>query len=202
MLTSYPIGRPTRSCAATGQPLNVGDAYIAALVDQGGQWPVRVDYSLEAWKTARPAVRTLVAFWRSTVHDPEHKAKVILDDDALIDLFESTGGAVADGPAPEGGDAPAADEPKTGASREAVRFVLGILLIRRRLLTQEGAAPGGIVKLRRRGDPKPPEGPPLIELKDPGLDEVTLAEVLSYLEDLGAVAPAGEPARTPGGGAA
>lgn len=198
MLSSYPIGRPTRTCASTGRPLTTGEHYVAALIEQpGAASPVRVDYSIEAWDAAlhsTPLVPTdqLIAYWRGVVPDPTLKVKPVLDDDALLDLFEQTAGE--DLPAPEAQpdaqpDANASVKPS--ASRAAVRFVLAILLVRRRLLSQEGSAPGGIVKLRRKGDPRPPEGPPLLEVTDPGLDESTLAEVLMQLEDLGAVSPAG-----------
>lgn len=194
MLTSYSIGRPTRSCAATGAPLNVGDHYIAALLEAGDALPTRADYALEAWSSARPPARTLIAFWRSTVPDPERRTKPILDDDALLDLFESTAGGGEAGADDVGGPtaAPQGEAPAPGASRAAVRFVLAILLIRRRLLSQEGRGPGGLLRLRRKGDPRPPEGPPLIDVVDPGLDEATLSDVLGYLEDLGAVVPAGD----------
>ncbi len=194
MLSSYPIGRPTRTCASTGRPLTTGEHYVAALVEQpGAAAPVRIDYSIEAWDAAlhsTPLVPSdqLIAYWRGVVPDPTIKTKPVLDDDALLDLFEQTAGE--DLPAT---DAQAQADPsaKPSASRAAVRFVLAILLVRRRLLSQEGSAPGGVVKLRRKGDPRPPEGPPLLEVTDPGLDESTLAEVLMQLEDLGAVSPAG-----------
>lgn len=195
MLTSYAIGRPTRSCAATGTPLNVGDHYVAALLDTGEALPTRADYSVAAWSASRPPARQIVAFWRSTVPDPERRTKPILDDDALLDLFESTATGAqgeVEPDAPTDGASGREGSGARGASRAAVRFVLAILLIRRRLLAQESVGAGGVLRLRRRGDPRPPEGPPLIEVADPGLDEATLSDVLGYLEDLGAVVPAAD----------
>lgn len=196
------IGRPTRTCAASGRGLEVGEAYVAALVERAGdvQGPQRLDFSLEGWKAKRPAARDLVAFWRSHVAEPGQKVKPILEDDALLDLFDSTvGGEITDGAGASGSDGADGVDGGASGSRQALRFVLAILLIRRRLLVQEGVGPGGVMKLRRRGDERPPEGPPLIELADPGLDEGTLSDVLAQLEDLGAVATAPAAAGSPGG---
>jgi hypothetical protein len=67
-LTSFPISRPTGTCAATGHPIKVGDSYIAALVErQGSEALERVDYSLEAWvRGERPrAPLWLFASWKA-----------------------------------------------------------------------------------------------------------------------------------------
>jgi len=53
--------------------------------------------------------------------------------------------------------------------------------MRRRLLVLESNRPG-VMLVRPRGVPRPPEGPPLIEVIDPGVDESTIISVIAELE--------------------
>lgn len=191
-LLSFTVGKPTRRCCVTGRALESGEVYIATLEDLGDGQPLqRVDYSLDAWKATggrrptlesgerRPGMR--VGFWRAVVHEGNAKAKPILDDAALTDLFEQTGEVV---------ELPQDDASALGASsaaekRAALRFVVALLMVRRKLLTLEGVTRRGAMLLRRKGEPKPPEGPPLTEVHDPGLDEATIVDVLAELEGEG-----------------
>jgi hypothetical protein len=190
--TTYPIGRPQRVCAATGVALLPGDHSIATLVENRQTGLIeRHDYSLDAWnRTPRPVhARDLIAAWKVTVPATDEKPKPILDDDAMLDLFEQLGG--------EGAEV-VTDEPEAGegaakaSGRAALRMVLALMMIRRRLLAHEGNK-GTTLLVRPKGVARPAAGgPALIEVKDPGLDESTINEVLSELESLGvADAPAG-----------
>lgn len=165
--SSYPIGRGQRTCFATGQALNPGERFIAALVEAPGGGIERRDYSLAAWESGPRPVKegALIGFWRTVVPPAEAGRKVMLDDETMLDLFEQT----------------PADQPK----RASLRFVLALMMVRRRVLLQEGVREGAML-LRRSGEPRPPEGPPLIEVRDPGLDEATVAEVVAELEGLSA----------------
>jgi hypothetical protein len=173
---SFPIARSTRVCHVTGRPLVVGQRTVAVLIDApsagpGPAAPTRLDFDLDAWN-ALPDHRhvdacPVLAFWRATVADPKNpKPKPVLDDDALGDLFEQT--AVA----PEGA---------TPERHAALRFVLTLLMLRRRLLVVEDSSPG-LLRVRHRGDPRPPVGPALIDIVDPNLNEAGVAQVLAELE--------------------
>lgn len=214
---SYSLGRPTRKCAATGRELRVGEVYVATLSEEAGSGvAVRVDYSLEGWAGVTEArgmkrPRGVMAFWRTHVHDPAKKTEAkILDDDALTDLFEQTEGAGVVEVA-SGGDAAAAEvAPGESASaaetlqrRLALRFVLALLMLRRKLLVLETTRPG-LMLVRHKGTPRPPEGPALIEVVDPGVDEATVISVISELEGEGngaGSAPVDAPGATVGTGA-
>ncbi|MBL0869789.1 MAG: hypothetical protein IBJ18_04355 [Phycisphaerales bacterium] len=192
---SYSLGRPTRKCATTGRELLVGEVYVATLSEvPGNETPVRVDYSLEGWTsvteargTKRP--RGVMAFWRTHVNDPAKKTETkILDDDALTDLFEQT--ETPDAPdlsaepdATDAGGQPAQSAVSIDAKqrRLALRFVLALLMLRRKLLILETTRPG-LMLVRHKGVPRPPEGPALIEVIDPGVDEATIVSVISELE--------------------
>lgn len=207
---SYSLGRPTRKCAASGRELQVGEVYVATLSEvSGSEAPVRVDYSVEAWTSVtegkgmkRP--RGVMAFWRTHVHDPAKKTEAkILDDDALTDLFEQTETAgVVEVPAAEeagaeGSTASAVNGVEATQRRLALRFVLALLMLRRKLLVLENTRPG-MMLVRHKGTPRPPEGPALIEVIDPGVDEATVISVISELEGDSA-APASSTVSVPTG---
>jgi hypothetical protein len=171
--TGMGIGRSTGVCAASGAALAVGDRYVATLVDRPGeQVPVRLDYSVEAWNGgARPCPPDrLIGSWRTSMRASAAESKQLLSDDELVELFEEMAGAT---------------EPK----HLAFRYVLALMLIRRRMLRLVGERrhdgsstllvrpklpPGGVANLTG------PEGDPM-EVTDPGLDEATINDVIEQL---------------------
>lgn len=193
----YQIGRQTRLCAATGRALATGEPCVAVLLEgEKSEAPLRLDYSVEAWASgARPPAERLIGHWRTVVHEGEKKSKPLLDDDALVDLFEQTGegGGMEVAAGGEGASAGAAEQ------RLRLRYVVCLMLLRRRLLTQEGRK-GRVLLVRHKGTARPPEGPALIEVVDPDVDEGTLLEILGQLEGFGG-ADGGGGAGGAGGGA-
>jgi hypothetical protein len=168
MTGSYDLGRASNACAATGEPLTPGSPIVAALVDVPGEEDLaRVDTLASAWdRGLHPS--GLFAFWRTTVPPVGHKPKAIIDDESLLDLFQSLD------PAP---DAPADDR------RLVFRYILALLLIRRRRLAMKpdtGAA-DGILRARIRGAE---EGAPDIEVAIPSLDAESLAAATDQLSTL------------------
>lgn len=164
----YSIARSTGRCAATGVELRPGDACVAALAERVEDEGLdRLDYSEAAWEGgARPA--RLFGSWRYVAATPESRRKPFIDDDALLELFERLGED----------DAP---------RRRAFRFVLALMLIRKRLLRHEGSrgsGDGSVMLVRARG----PEGwnpeDPLIEVVDPDLDQRAIGDVTEQLSQL------------------
>jgi len=153
----YDIQRPTGHCTATGQLLEPGQTYIATLVeidDQAANTAAtqpridqkkssgeknsvirsnskinssstnsdsaglkRVDVSLDAWDQGHRPDR-LFSYWRSTVPLPHEKKKLFVNDEALMDLLTRLGDH---------------DQP----DRQSFRFVLALILMRKRLLRYE-----------------------------------------------------------------
>ena len=116
--------------------------------------------------------------------DPTAKKRMLIDDQSLLELFEQSAETI------EGEGEPAGEK-----DRLAFRFVLALILLRKRLLVQEGSK-GSTMLVRPRGVPKPPEGPALIPVADPRLDEQTILRVTERLGavisgDVAPVAPAG-----------
>lgn len=177
---AYDVQRPTGQCAFTQQPIQPGDAYIATLVEEGDAF-VRIDVSLDAWNEGkRPD--NLFSFWKAIAPEPNQKKKVFVDDEVLMNLVQR----LAD-----------AEQPQ----RRAFRFVLALILMRKKLLRYDRTAP-------RKGmdaDGKEVEqawwvmtpkldvtkGPmskwneaQTIEVLDPALDEAAIRQVTDQLSEI------------------
>lgn len=174
--SGYSVGSPTRTCAATGRALETGESYVAALVlgGSGGDEFRRMDFSLASWQAgSRPTSesgRPLPVFgsWRAVVPEPGARRRMLIDDESLLDLFEQSGGEPA-------GSAPGADD------RRAFRFMLALILLRKKLLVCERTDADGTMHVRPRGSPKAAEGGVLATVEDPGLSEESIAGVVSQL---------------------
>ncbi|MBI1190870.1 MAG: hypothetical protein GC200_09355 [Tepidisphaera sp.] len=157
--TTYPLSRSTGVCAASGRAFAEAEQYVATLVERAGQSGLeRLDFSIEAWEGgARPAAPfAMFAFWRASFSPHPEKAKPLLGDAELVDLFEEL--AVA-------------EQPK----QVAFRYFVALLLVRRRLLRQVGVKPG-VLLVSPKGSPET-----MLEVKDPGVDEGVIAEALEQL---------------------
>ena len=141
--SSYEIPKTSGVCASTGRELAPGEPYYAVLVE----WPVdplpkeeepkenvaskdkavealrafglcRLDVSIEAWDGGfRP--EGLFGYWKSTVPEPTTKKKLFVDDAILMNLLER----LADATEPD---------------RLAFRYVLALILMRKKLLRYDG----------------------------------------------------------------
>jgi len=138
------------------------------LLETGGEEELaRLDYSLEAWESgARPEKgRRVFASWRTQVHEPGKKEGALIGAEGLMDLFEQLGEA---------------EEPR----RVAFRYVLALLLMRKRQLEYAGSAEGAILVLPRGSE----EGAEPIRVHDPQasgeLDEAALAELAEQVEQV------------------
>jgi hypothetical protein len=163
---SYTIGRSSGRCAASGVELKPGEAIVATLCERDGvEELLRLDFVADAWSAgARPqAPDRLVGFWRSTVHEPTVRHKPLMDDEAMLDLLSGM----------EPGD----------ERREALRFVLALMLVRRKVLLPEGTGRGEVMRLRPRGVPAGSTAG-IIEVRDPGLDEAAMTSALEQVQAL------------------
>lgn len=172
--SSFSVARSTGVCAATGQRFAPGDRYIAALVEreEGGGTLERVDYSLAGWENRRE--QKYFGVWRSTFTPTVAAKKALLSDDELFDLFEQLGQATQD-------------------KQIAFRYVLALLLIRKRALRMMGTKPRltdrpALMLVLPKGATA--EQTP-IEVIDPGLTDAAVAEVI---EQVGQLVSGGEEA--------
>lgn len=113
-MTDWEVDRPSGRCVRSGRVLSEGEEFYAVLFDRGDRLE-RVDYSLESW-TGPP--EGAFCFWRSRVPVREKKRQVWVDNDVLANLFVRL--------ADEGNE-----------QKVSFRFVLALLLMRKRLLKYE-----------------------------------------------------------------
>lgn len=163
--TQYQVSRATGKCAHSGEELTAGTPYIAALCDKpDDEGFERLDFSISAWESGiRPA--GLFSFWKSTVADSQAKTNLLVDDTVLIELFER----LADDERPQ---------------RIAFRFVLGLILIRKKQLkligrVQADSETSDRWQVQQRGSDAPP-----MEMVDPKLSDDDVRELTDQLSEI------------------
>lgn len=109
MLLDFEVQRCTRCCAATGRALEPGDECYSVLEIQGAD-VIRKDYGSDSWKGAP---ETAFGWWKSRVPEPTAKKIKLAPNDVLLELFDQL-----------------ADKKE----RQDLRYVLALLLVRRRVL--------------------------------------------------------------------
>ena len=176
------IGRPTGLCAATGRTLETGETCIAVLArplppEKGaeveppkGNAPMmeRLDFTLDHWDSAwtDPAFKSRVlCWWRTVVPESGAPRKTFVDDSVLLDLFERL-------------------EEEEDEQRQAFRFVLGLILLRRRklrMIGRESEEAGTIWIFKRTGSG---DDAPLYRALDPELNESDADEIAEQLSEI------------------
>jgi len=107
----YEIQHGGRKCSKTGREFSPGETYYSVLVFEQGQWK-RYDYAAEAWQGPPPDA---FGWWKSQV--PQTAArKHWAPNDVMLDFWDQL-----------------ADEP----DKQDIRYVLTLLLIRRRVFRLE-----------------------------------------------------------------
>lgn len=149
---SWPVGRTSGACTACGVVMPPGAVCYAALAEappgvtlpegapaetppapaeKGKDEPaaekspfIRVDFCESCWTAGRRPETPLEMFsyWKTTVPTPQQKKKLLVDDAVLVDLFTRLEG-------------------KEDAQDVRFRFVLALILMRKRLLRYEGSEP-------------------------------------------------------------
>lgn len=127
-----------------------------------------------------PRKLVLLGFWKGATPEPGARRRLLVDDASLLELFEQSESdldpAVADGES--GSDAAAAENAEQ--VRLAFRFMLALILLRKKLLISEKTV-GRNMWVRPRGSAKPSEGGTLIEVVDPGMDDELATRVTGRL---------------------
>ena len=175
MSTTFEISRSTGRCAVSGRELAPGDAVVVALVERDGEGFERLDIAEDSWQgleddqrgggRKRVSGKRVFAWWRAAHPEPGAKPRLLLDDDALLDLFDELGDEQPGESGPE------------RVNRLAFRFVLSLILARKRLLKLERSSNDGLF-VKRRGEPVE-SSPTFVE--DPGLTPARLRTVMDRL---------------------
>jgi len=154
-MADWEINRPLGQCCGSGRKIEFGEDYYAALVEteQGLQ---RRDFSGEYWERAKPAV---YCFWKTKLAAPDEKKRLFVSDDMLMAFFERLA-------------------PETEAEKVNFRFVLALVLMRKRRLKYDSTKVEGgreLWCLRVPGDKD------LAEVVNPHLDENQIETLTSQI---------------------
>ena len=113
----YQITKATRRCATSGRELAEGEVFYSALVSEGNEVR-RYDYGADAWAGAPEGV---VGWWKSQVPTREAKKAKVAPSEILLELFEQL---------------------EHQPLRADMRYVLALLMVRRRILRLEESTEG------------------------------------------------------------
>ena len=114
-MSDWDVARSSGCCDRCGCELAEGQESCAALIEASEGFE-RKDFCLDCW-AAEPVEH--FCFWRSRVPVREKKAKLLVDDGVLVNFFERL-------------------EDETDPLRVRFRFVLALILMRKKLLRYEG----------------------------------------------------------------
>lgn len=111
-MIDYEVSRCTRRCAATDRELAPGEAFYSVLLPSGGQ-VLRQDFSAAEWKG--PPENAL-GWWKGTMPDTTTRKPQWAPHEVMLEYFEGL---------------------ESDPTREDLRYVLALLLVRRRVLRLE-----------------------------------------------------------------
>jgi len=108
----YEVQRSTRHCTATGREFAPGESYYSVLVAEGAELK-RYDYAADAWQGPPESA---VGWWKSQIPDHTATRKRWAPNDVMLHFWDEL-----------------AEQP----DRQDMRYVLTLLLIRRRVFRLE-----------------------------------------------------------------
>ena len=156
MLLDFEVQRCSRQCAVTERKLGPGEEFYSVLELRGADL-IRKDFASEVWQGPPDSA---LAWWKSRVPDPAATRARLAPNEVLLELFDELVGQ------PDHAD---------------TLYVLALLLIRRRVFREEGAADGAgdslSVLCPRRGESYTV---PIVSPNDERIEEIQqrLAELL------------------------
>jgi hypothetical protein len=107
-MMDYEIQHAARRCATTGRPFAPGETYYSVLLAEGANVN-RYDYAADAWQGPPDAA---IGWWKSQIPDRNEKKKHWAPNDVMLQFWDEL----------EGQD-----------NKQDMRYVLTLLLIRRRV---------------------------------------------------------------------
>lgn len=150
-----------------------GDEPIAGEVaSEEGVVFERMDIALEAWPPPEMPPGVL-ARWRCVVPEPNAKRGMQLDAGSALDLFEQLA------------DRTEADESGADDSVASLRYVLALLLIRKRVLVPAAGGERGVLAVQPKPKASDPEGAGVVfRVREPAIDEASLAELSEQVSQI------------------
>lgn len=157
-MDEWTINKPLGQCSGTGRKIEYGEEYYGALVqtEEGLQ---RQDFCADYWESQKPQT---FCHWKTKLPQPGQKKQLFVDDQMLMAFFERL-------------------EKETELQKVNFRFVLALILMRKRILKYEDTRTDGdkeIWILRTVGDRQN------VEVVNPHLDEAQIEELSSQLGEI------------------
>jgi hypothetical protein len=150
-MIDYQIQPNTRRCFFTGRDLKPGERYFSVLLEEGGQL-VRHDYAGDVWQGPPEGA---FSFWSGKVPASEQSKRPRIDDEMLLECFARL-------------------EDQTDPARVNFRYVVALLLMRRKRLKFESTrTQDGVEMLRLRDNRTGTEH----QVVNPGLSDDEMATV-------------------------
>ncbi|MEM1165752.1 MAG: hypothetical protein AAGI30_05610 [Planctomycetota bacterium] len=160
---AFELGRRTGVCAVSGRELEPGDEIVSFLVEpEGDERVARVDVLRTEWDGT--PVPGAMARWQCVVPERAPSRGPVIDAASLTDLFEQL----------------TTNDEDESPERAGLRYVLALLLVRRRVLEVVGAAGRGVLLVRPRSEP---ESEP-VPVHEPELDTDLLGSIQTTLTDV------------------
>ncbi len=154
-MDEWEINKPLGQCSGTGEKIEYGEEYFAALVETE-QGLVRRDFSADYWQRGKPAV---FCHWKTKLPQPNQKKQMFVDDEMLIAFFERL-------------------EKETDPEKLNFRFVLMLILMRKRRLKYESSRTQSdteIWHLKVTGEDR------FVDVVNPHLDEKKIEQLSSQV---------------------
>jgi len=157
-MSEWEVDKPLGQCYGTGRKIEPGEEYFGALIEieEGLQ---RRDYCADYWESEKPNV---FCYWKSKLLRPDEKKKIFVDDNMLMAFFERL-------------------ENETEQEKVNFRFVLALILMRKRLLKYDETRDEDdkeIWRLRIVGDKSTDNR---VEVINPHLDEEQVQQLSSQI---------------------
>ena len=157
-MSEWEIKKTTGFCYGSGEEIAIGADYFAALIetDEGFE---RRDYCCAFWEENKPQA---FYFWKTKRADPEKKKQLFIDDDMLMAFFERLDG-------------------QSKQAKVNFRFVLALILMRKRLLRYESSAEKDGVdvwSMRVSGEKR------IVEVIHPDLDDAQISELTENITNI------------------
>jgi hypothetical protein len=122
----YELQRPARHCAASGREFAAGEEFYSVLLAEGAELR-RYDYAAEAWQGPPTGA---IGWWKSVVPGQNAKRSPRAPNEVLLQFFDEL-----------------AEQP----AKQDMRYVLALLLVRRRVMRleeeQRGSGVGEVLVL-------------------------------------------------------
>jgi hypothetical protein len=102
------VPKASRNCCVSGRELLSGEIFFSVLIEENDLY-TRKDFAVENWKLPPDK---FIAWWKTTVQNPNDKKIKLAPNDVLLDLFNQI---------------------NANSEQDDLLYVLSLLLIRRRL---------------------------------------------------------------------